>query len=152
MILFNGTAVAEPLTIEAGRIDLSETGDGPGLRDAFQQVNFSRAFSEAPVVTMLPTNEGSPPSTIRIRNVTTTGFEATQLEPSNLDGEHAAMTDVSYIAVEPGRDELVPNVFIEAGTLTTDVNVRGETGFPRPAVSPAPVSSIPSTSPRPFWG
>ncbi|MGY6630067.1 MAG: hypothetical protein ACXIUL_03575, partial [Wenzhouxiangella sp.] len=40
-----------------------------------QTINFPQAFSEPPVVIVMPGNEGLDPRSVRVRNVTATGFE-----------------------------------------------------------------------------
>ena len=85
------------LTMETGEITLNDTNVTP----AFISVAFQQTYTAIPMVFILPSNEGSDPASIRIRNVSTTGFEVTQLEPDNLDGRHPAMT-VHYMAIEPG--------------------------------------------------
>ena len=65
-------------------------------------VAYAQAFSVRPVVVALPTSDGSDPATIRVRNVTTTGFEIAQVEPNANDGPHVGMT-TAYLAVEPGN-------------------------------------------------
>lgn len=58
------------------------------------------------------------PQAIRIRNVTTTGFEAAQVEPANVDGVQEAMT-MHYLAVEPGTHELPDGTRVLADTVST---------------------------------
>ena len=61
---------------------------------AWTSVTFLQPFDSPPLVFALPTNDGSDPATLRIRNVTATGFEIVQTEPSGNDGPHAAMTSL----------------------------------------------------------
>ena len=114
--------------IEAGTFDTLNTLSTP----AFQSVTFSQAFAEAPLVFVLPTNQGGDPANLRIRNVTTTGFEVAVAEPPGNDGPHVAMTNVSYIAAEYGRTEIASGVYLDAGSLSTDTTVQsavfGSTG------------------------
>jgi len=86
-----------PLTMEVAEITLNDTNVTP----AFTSVTFKQSYSAIPLIYILPTNEGADPASIRIRNVSTSGFEVSQVEPNNLDGPHAAMT-VHYMAIEPG--------------------------------------------------
>ena len=74
---------------------------------AWTTVTFIRPFPVRPVVVALPTNDGGDPATVRIRNVTTTGFEIVQPEPSANDGPHVAMP-TAYLAIEPG-DHVLPD-------------------------------------------
>lgn len=90
-------------------------------------VNFQQAFDVPPIVIALPSQQGNNSATIRITNVTTTGFDELILEPDNWDGRHIAMT-VHYIAVEPGRHVLPDGTIIEAGRITTTATQFGS-GF-----------------------
>ncbi len=70
-------------------------------------VIFLEPFPVVPLVFVLPTDEGSDPATLRVRNVTTTGFEVLQTESTANDGQHLAMT-TAYLAIEPG-DHVMPD-------------------------------------------
>jgi len=83
--------------LEVNTVQLNDTYSNP----SFVQVTFLQSYSAPPVVLAMATNEGSDPGAVRIRNITTTGFEIAQTEPANLDGKHGAMT-VPYIAIDPG--------------------------------------------------
>lgn len=74
---------------------------------AWTSVSFIQPFAVRPVVAVLPTNDGGDPATLRVRNVTTTGFELLQVEPGANDGPHLAMP-TAYIAIEPGN-HLLPD-------------------------------------------
>lgn len=94
----------------------------------FHSVSFRQAYPTPPVVVAIASNEGSDPASLRIRNVTTTGFEMIQVEPRNNDGPHISMT-VHYIAVEPGVHVLPDGTLIEAGTHAT-TSLQGGTNQP----------------------
>ena len=87
--------------MEMGSVTVQDTFVSP----TWTVVSFSQPFSTRPVVVALPTNDGGDPATLRIRNVTTTGFEIVQTEPSANDGPHPAMT-TAYLAAEPGSHVL----------------------------------------------
>ncbi|MBT8080260.1 MAG: hypothetical protein KJO31_16895 [Gammaproteobacteria bacterium] len=89
--------------MEMGAVTAQDTFTTP----AWTTVTFIRPFSLRPVVAVLPTNDGGDPATIRIRNVTTAGFELLQVEAAATDGPHVAMP-TAYVAVEPG-DHLLPD-------------------------------------------
>ena len=72
---------------------------------AWTSITFLEPFDTVPHVHVLPTNEGGDPATVRVRNVTTTGFEALQVEPNGNDGPHVAM-NTAYLAIEPGSHVL----------------------------------------------
>ncbi|WP_025323161.1 Ig-like domain-containing protein [Deferrisoma camini] len=93
--------------IEVGRIS--------GLTDSWQTVTFSRPFSDPVVVAKpLSLNDGDP-ATVRIRNVTSTGFEIRVEEYEYQDGTHGGET-VSYLVVARGRHTLPDGTVVEAGT------------------------------------
>ena len=83
--------------MEMGAVTVQDTFGSP----TWTVVSFAQAFSVRPVVAVLPTTQGGDPSTLRVRNVTTTGFEVVQTEPTANDGPHVAM-NTAYVAVEPG--------------------------------------------------
>ncbi len=150
---------------EVGTVTLNNTFTTP----SFTSVTFSNTYSTVPVVVILPTSDGNNPCSIRIRNVTTTGFEACQVEPDFEDGQHVAMT-VHYLAIETGTTILPDGNTIYATTHSTQtvqcgLNVGCSAGwdtvtFPGVAATPAVVAQIqtmnnesgtpPSTPSRPF--
>ncbi|MFO8015303.1 MAG: autotransporter domain-containing protein [Phycisphaerae bacterium] len=101
---------------QAGSVDVAATAPGQAV---FQSVGFSQAFSRTPVVFVMPTASGADPASLRIRNVTTSGFEIAPVEPAGEDGVHPGMPNVAYLAVEPGRTEITPGVYLDAGVHTT---------------------------------
>ncbi len=101
--------------MEAGTITLPDTYAGP---KAFASFSFQQTYATPPLVFLLPTTTGPNPAAIRIRNVTTTGFEAAVVEPPGEDGPHIDMT-VHYLAIEPGVHTLPDGTVIEAGTVST---------------------------------
>jgi len=94
----------------------------------FTSVSFRQTYSTIPLVFVLPTTDGGDPCDIRIRNVTTAGFELSQVEPPPKDGAHAAMT-VSYFAIEPGTATLSDGTVLHAGSLSTTTTVRSSAVF-----------------------
>ncbi|MDJ0758854.1 MAG: hypothetical protein QNJ19_05605 [Woeseiaceae bacterium] len=89
--------------LEMGAVTLNDTFTTP----SWTSVTFLQPFSSTPLVFALPTTDGSDPSTLRIRNVTTSGFQVLQVEPSANDGPHVAMP-TAYLAIEPG-DHVLPD-------------------------------------------
>ena len=66
-----------PPKIEGRFIELQDTYTSP----IWTKINFQQQYITPPAVFMLSTNQGGNPAIVRIRNVTTTGFEALPLEP-----------------------------------------------------------------------
>lgn len=95
--------------MEMGAVTVADTS----VIATWTSVTFQSGFDSTPLVFALPTTDGSDPATLRIRNVTTTGFELVQTEPSANDGPHAAMP-TAYLAIEPGVHSLPGGVRIIA--------------------------------------
>ncbi len=79
---------------------------------------FEPRFSEPPVVVAGPASwVGRDPATVRVRNVTGTGFDIRLTEWPYLDGNHTIET-VAYLAVPEGRHVLPSGAVVEAGSAT----------------------------------
>lgn len=113
--------------LEAGQTTTNDTSSTA----TFKSVTFQNAFDVIPVVVVLPTSEGSEPASLRVRNVTTTGFEVSQVEPTNSDGTSGGMT-IHYVAIEPGTHKFPDGTQIAAGIHTTSTwqsKLIGPTGW-----------------------
>ncbi len=96
-----------------------------------------------PVVFIIPSTDGNNSADFRIRNITSTSFQTTTVEPPPWDGPHVAMT-VSYLVCEVGNWFLTPDIMISVGVVETSnlVNSQGGTwitvplpqGFSNPIV------------------
>ncbi|MEM6476414.1 MAG: H-type lectin domain-containing protein [Pseudomonadota bacterium] len=128
--------------LEAGTFVSHDTINGSRTPE---RVDFQQSFDVPPIVIALPSQAGNNSATIRITNVTTTGFDELALEPDNWDGRHIEMV-VHYIAVEPGRHVLPDGTIIEAGRTTTSVTQFGS-GFTGGTAGWVPVSF---SAPLPF--
>lgn len=149
--------------MEMGAVTVADTS----VVATWTSVTFQSGFDSTPLVFALPTTDGTDPATLRIRNVTTAGFEIVQTEPSANDGPHAAMP-TAYLAIEPGVHILPGGVrviamehsttsFVNRFISTTWDNVTFSAPFVTP---PAVLGSIqtmanesgspPSTSSVPF--
>ena len=108
--------------------DSAVISDTFGAAGDFTTVNFRQTFSSVPVVFATATSDGGQPCALRIVSVTTTSFDATCVEPDNLDGAHVAMT-VHYFAIEAGQhyltDDLGDEYIIIAGTHDTQTVQHG---------------------------
>jgi len=91
----------------------------------FTSVSFRQTYDVAPVVFVLPTVDGVDPAGLRIRNVTTTGFQIAIVEPGAEDGVHGVAMSTAYLAIEPGRLDFGNGVSIEAGRHNTSRAVNG---------------------------
>lgn len=113
--------------IEADSVSLPAISIG---NTTFQSVTFRQSYPSIPVVVLLPGNENTQPGALRIRNITTSGFEIAQTEPPGEDGAQPA-TIIHYIAVEPGTHQLPNGSWLEAGTISTN-NVQHGSGVGGP--------------------
>ena len=98
---------------EAGRLDVSQVNGS-----TWTSVSFSQALDNASVVVgPLTSNDGSP-ATVRVRNVTDTGFEVQIDEWDYLDGAHGSET-LQWIALEAGTHEIDGRTVVAgSGTAT----------------------------------
>ncbi len=104
------------------------------VNHTFQSATFAQAFDEVPVVLMLNRNANSSPSLVRIKNVTTTGFDIAQIEADNAaeggtanDGLTTADT-ITYVAIKPGVHTIGGRTF-EAGLHATTTQQHGAGTF-----------------------
>jgi len=102
-----------PLEAEGGTITLNDTFNNR----EWNHITFQKPFSSIPVVFVVANNVGGEPASIRIKNVTTTGFDITIVEPPGRDGPHVSQT-LSYIAMNKGVHRLGGHLF-EVGTVDT---------------------------------
>lgn len=98
--------------MEARTVPLS----GPGTD--FFQVSFDQTYGMRPVV-VARLEGGSDARLVRIRNVTTTGFEAVVINTLGSDTGLEGL-NLRYLAVTPGVHELPSGGVLEAGRTTTD--------------------------------
>ncbi len=83
------------------------------------RVDFEEPFVDPVVVAgPLSFNDGDP-SVIRLRNITSTGFEIRVQEWNYLDGSHA-FEKATYLVIEKGVHTLENGIQIEAGIITVD--------------------------------
>lgn len=112
--LSNGSSPADKnakpaaLPMEAGEVKIDHT---------WKQVSFARPFFN-PVVVIggLSANQDLQPAVVRMRNVTSSGFEIRIQEWECYDGKHALET-VGYLVVEAGVHSLPGNIKVEAGQV-----------------------------------
>ena len=103
------------ISMKVDRILLNQSANNV----AWTQVNFQQNFSSIPVVFVLPTNSNSEPATVRIRNVSTSGFEISVFEPQGEDGNTDAMS-VDFFAAEIGSYSFPGGINLIVGTHATD--------------------------------
>jgi PKD repeat protein len=105
------------LNIETGEISVGSD---------WVRVKLAGTFTEPVVIAGPPSTNDTQPCVIRVRNVTTDGFDIRLAEWDYLDGTHSAET-VSYLVMDKGRTSLPDGSIVEAGSFAgtpTNQNVR----------------------------
>gem|GEM_PF-524906 len=98
IMLTTGAAMAAPANFESGTLSTPVQNNG----DQWNTVTFTRTFATAPVVVMGPaTQVNGEPAVMRVRNVTTTGFQYQIDEWDYVNGYHPAET-VHFFALTEG--------------------------------------------------
>ena len=125
---FNGmcTSSSIPTPNPSMLFGMIEQADSVGT---IQQVSFNNDFADGviPLVFMMPTinpsdTQGDGSATIRVVNVTSSGFTWVQIEPpvrfGNTVNHSEPMREISWIAVEPGNHSLQDGTRFEAGSAS----------------------------------
>lgn len=99
---------ASSIKMESGEVDIDHN---------WVYVPFATKFVNPIVIAGPPSFNGAQACAVRIRNVTTTGFEIRVAEWDYLDGIHM-VENVSYMVLEKGRTTLPDGSAIEAGSLS----------------------------------
>nr|WP_321466183.1 PKD domain-containing protein [uncultured Desulfobulbus sp.] len=89
--------------------------------DEWAQVSFDEPYSQPIVVAGPPQSSEAEPCTVRIRNVTSGGFEIRLVEWPGQDGEHVA-EKVSYLALEQGISRLADGTVVMAGMFASSTS------------------------------
>jgi PKD repeat protein len=89
------------------------------INNQWVRVQFSQPFIDPVVIAGPPSYADAAPVTVRIRNITTNGFDIRLQEWDYLDGRHNLET-LSYITLEKGIYTLPDGSKLEAGTFTSN--------------------------------
>jgi len=100
--------------MEADKITVKATKN-----DTTTHINFRQTYDSVPLVFTLPSTQGGNPATLRVVNVSTTGFDIYTIEPKPQDGKHQKLTKIPYIAIEKGSHTLPGGNKIVAGVVST---------------------------------
>lgn len=100
----------------AGRVTLNAPVGGGGT-PSFTSVNFRQSYSTPPLVFVVNSNQATSESNVRIRNVTTTGFEIAHVFPDNSIATYPDL-DIDYLAIEAGTHTLGGSTLV-AGFIDT---------------------------------
>ena len=112
LVLF-ASAAAGGITLKVDRVTLNSPVIFGGN---LTRVNFHRSYATPPAVFVLPTDSNPEPSHLRVLNVTTSGFDVQQFEPSGEDGL-TPFDQISYLAITPGTHSLPTGELIEVGFI-----------------------------------
>src|SRR5262245_53317739 len=94
IFILSGTASAQSIMLKAARVS--------GVTGQWRSVSFGQTITN-PIVVAGPLSNFDPqPAGVRVRNITTTGFEVQAQEWDSQDGVHGA-EQLSYVAVARGR-------------------------------------------------
>jgi len=109
-----------------------EAGQTTGVDATFRTVQFTSPFPQAPLVFYLLDDANDFGSGIRVRNVTTHGFEMAQLEAPNIKNGNSAAYDgdtppdtVHWLAIEPGVHNIGPMKVMAGSVMTTRTRKKG---------------------------
>ena len=106
------------LEVDSAEVALPSTTSA--TTELWETVTFGTTFSAPPVVIASPgPSTGGQPFTIRIQNVSTTGFEAQIVEAQGTSGPTHYAVDMTYIAMEEGLHGLPDGSLIIAGVTST---------------------------------
>jgi len=115
LIVFASVAAAG-ITLKVDRVPLNS----PVIFGAnLTRVNFRRSYATPPAVFVLPTDSDPEPAHLRVLNVTSSGFDVQQFEPSGEDGLTPS-DQISYLAITPGTHSLPSGELVEVGFLSTN--------------------------------
>ena len=112
---------SENWQLETGEIEVRQNN----ISGEFSQITYQNGFNQTPLVFVFPGAAGGQPASVRIRNITTAGFEIDVVEPMNNDGLHRAQT-VHYVALTPGIHYLPSGEKISAQSILTSASVFGQ--------------------------
>ncbi|CAA6819666.1 MAG: Unknown protein [uncultured Thiotrichaceae bacterium] len=112
MLIFGHSSLMAAQLIAGSQTYTSTFGGG------YTTVSLTPNFTTTPVVFVLPTTDGSNPSNVRIRNVTTSSFQASPTEPHREDGPHIAMQS-SSISVDTGNYTLPDGTKFEVDSVSS---------------------------------
>ncbi|MFH1811638.1 MAG: invasin domain 3-containing protein [Pseudomonadota bacterium] len=125
--------------LESGAASFTSTVSGTDVLDStgWVAVSFASAYGNLPVVIPGPVSHGSFASqagefsvSVRLRNITTTGFEIGVLRPEGLVSALTPALTATWLAIEPGR-YILGGLAAEVGrhsTTTVRSNVAGGSG------------------------
>ncbi|MEO1258230.1 MAG: hypothetical protein AAFZ15_05515 [Bacteroidota bacterium] len=120
-------------TLESGQKLVA--GNAKNVTERWKYIPFPVTFSQMPIVfNQLITDNDNAAVAVRMRNISTQGFEMKISEEENADGVHQEET-VSWLAIEPG-DFIGDDFELEAGTFSNVNHQLDSLPFDLPFVQP----------------
>lgn len=103
-------ATSDHLLLEADRASL--------LPDRFTRIDFKQIYDAPPAVFLLEDDDNPEPTSVRIRNITQSGFDVVPVEPdSRVADASDQATDIHYLAITRGEFQFPDGTRIEVGPL-----------------------------------
>ena len=109
-----------PILLMAWRIEADKITVISNKNDTVTHITFRHSFDTTPLVFTLTDDAGNNPASLRVVNVTTSGFDIYSIEPQGENGKHTTMKKVPYIAIEKGEHQFPDGTKIVAQTIDTD--------------------------------
>lgn len=100
---------AQQMVMEVGQVTINHTTTSIAL---------SETFTDPVVIALPPEFNGNQEATVKVSQVTGTGFDIALEEPVNRDGWHLDET-VHYVVVEKGSYTFADGTKLEAGTVVS---------------------------------
>lgn len=132
-----GDGLSAEIVMEAGRTSVTQAND-----TQWHTVNFSGTIENA-VIKMFAEDVTGDPFTIRVRNITDTGFEF-QLDEYDYQDGATALEGVSWLAVASGSHTLSNGLEIQAGFTTATNESVSSVSFNSSLTSPVVFSQVSS--------
>ena len=125
-----------PLHLEVGDIQVtSEWG----------RVTFAESYSQPIVIAGPPQTVDAAPCTVRIRNVTSSGFDICLVQWPYQTGVHGG-EKVSYLVLEKGRSQLEDGSVVEAGTFSGTTQWQDVSWLAAHTTTPVVLTSVTSSN------
>ena len=139
---------ADALEVDSAQVILPSSAGYAA--ETWEYISFGTTFSSVPIVITTPgPSAGGQPFTIRIRNVTTTGFEAMTAEPEGTSGPTHLAVEMTYVAIEEGVHGLPDGSMIIAGrSSVVEEQMSGFVGSWHSETFSIPFSTSPIVSER----
>lgn len=102
-------SLGQTLVLETGNVTITHLTTS---------VTLTNTFTNPVVIAIPPTYNGANQATVKVDNVSSTGFDLRIEEPDNLDGSHTTET-VHYIVVETGSFLFADGTIVEAGSVSS---------------------------------